>query len=236
MVYLSIVIPAYNEEKRIGATLDRIYDYVKTKGYDFEIIVVDDGSVDKTASVVNESRLVEENKVKVLNNGSNKGKGFSVKNGIANSNGEYILFSDADLSTPIEEVDKLFDEIKKGYDIVIGSRGLKDSDVRVHQPWYREIMGKTFNLFVKSVLFKGFNDTQCGFKLFKGPIAKDIASNLKIDGFAFDAEILYIALKKNYKIKEVPVVWVNSSHSKVSPVYEPLKMFKDLFVIKIMHW
>ena len=160
MIYLSIVIPAYNEEKRIGDTLDRIYNFLKTKKYDFEVMVIDDGSTDKTVDMASASELAKENRLKILKNGSNKGKGFSVKSGILNSSGEYILFSDADLSTPIEEVDKLFEEINKGYDIVIGSRSMEGSDVRVRQPWYREIMGKTFNFFVKSILFKEFNDTQ----------------------------------------------------------------------------
>lgn len=235
MAYLSIVIPAYNEERRIGVTLGKIYSFMMTKDYDFEVVLVDDGSADRTVNIAGGSRLAKENKLKILKNGSNKGKGFSVKSGIINSNSEYILFSDADLSTPIEQVDKLFEEMNKGYDVVIGSRGLKNSDVRVHQPWYREIMGKTFNFFVKSILMRGFNDTQCGFKLFKSSVAKEIASKLRINGFSFDVEMLYIAAKKSYKIKEAPVVWLNSPHSKVSPICEPLKMVRDLFLIKIMH-
>lgn len=232
---LSIVMPAYNEGNRIGPTLSKIYEFLKTKDYNCEIIVVDDGSSDNTVSEAENSHLAHEGKLRVIRNGSNKGKGFSVKNGIINSRGEYILFSDADLSTPIEEVDKLFKEIDKGYDIVIGSRGLADSDVRVRQPWYRETMGRVFNFFIKLMLLKEFNDTQCGFKFFKGVVAKDIASNLKIDGFAFDAEILYIALKRGYKVKEVPVIWLNSCHSKVNPLYEPLRMFRDILLIRMIH-
>jgi dolichyl-phosphate beta-glucosyltransferase len=235
MIYLSIIIPAYNEEKRIAVTLEKIRTFLVTKKYDFEIIVVDDGSIDRTGEVVKNSGLFKENKLKVLKNGTNKGKGFSIRNGIINSQGEYVLFSDSDLSTPIEEVDKLFEFIGKGYDIVIGSRGLKDSDVRIHQPWYREVMGKTFNVIVKTLIMKVFSDTQCGFKLFKAAVAKDIVSNLKIDGFSFDVEMLYVALKKGYKIKEVPIMWLNSPKSTVSPILDSTKMFIDLIKIKMMH-
>ena len=234
-MHLSVVIPAYNEEKRIGASLAGIHDFLSNKDYGFEIIVVDDGSTDSTVRRVEESALHEEGKARIIKNGVNKGKGFSVKNGIINSRGEYILFSDADLSTPIGEVDKLFDEINKGYDIVIGSRALKGSDVKVHQSWYREIMGKTFNLFIKLFLMRAFNDTQCGFKLFKSFTAKDIAYELKIDGFSFDVEVLYIAIKKGRKIKEVPITWLNSPKSKVNPLLDSVKMFFDLIKIKMIH-
>lgn len=235
MTYLSIIIPAYNEEERIANTLDRIHNFLKMKNYDYEVILVDDGSVDRTVSVAEESSLAKEQILKVVKNNANKGKGFSVRGGILNSAGEYILFSDADLSVPIEEVDKLFDSMKDGYDIAIGSRSLKGSDVRIHQPWYREIMGKTFNLFVKSFLFRTFNDTQCGFKLFKSSVAKDIMPELKIDGFSFDVEMLYTAVKKGYKIKEMPIIWLNSPKSKVNPLLDSIKMFFDLIKIKMMH-
>jgi len=164
----------------------------------------------------------------VLKNGSNKGKGFSVKNGIIKSRGEYILFSDADLSTPIEELDKLFASVNNGYDIVIGSRSIKESKVMAHQPWYREIMGKTFNFFVKTLLMKDFNDTQCGFKLFKGNIAREIAGHMSIDGFCFDVEMLYFAKIKGYNIKEEGVIWNNSPCSKVRLFHSSINMFFDL--------
>jgi len=235
MIYLSLILPAYNEGSRIGPTLDKIGDFLSKKSYDYEVILVDDGSVDNTIAVAEKSRLYKEDKLRIIKNGKNRGKGFSVKNGIFNSSGEYILFSDADLSTPIEEVDKLFGAINNGYDIVIGSRALKESQVIISQPWYRETMGKVFNLFVKSIVLKGFNDTQCGFKLFKSDTARYIASRLKIEGFSFDVEMLYIAIKKGYNIKEMPVVWLNSARSKVSPILDSARMFLDLIKIKTIH-
>lgn len=235
MAHLSIIIPAYNEEKRIGSTLHKLYQFLSSQKYDYEVIVVDDGSVDGTASEADNSALSRTGKLKVIKNEKNSGKGFSVRNGISNAAGDYILLTDADLSTPIEEMGKLFSFVKDGYDIAIGSRALKNSKIEVHQPWYREIMGKTFNFLVKSILMDQFNDTQCGFKLFKAQTAKDIASRMKIDGFSFDVEMLYLAANLGYKIKEVPVTWMNSPKSKVNPLFDSTKMFFDLIRIRILH-
>lgn len=235
MSHLSIVIPAYNEEGRIDVTLAKIYDFLKTKNYTYEVIVVDDGSSDRTAQVVSKSRLFMENKLKLIKNGMNMGKGYSVKNGILNSSGEYVLFSDADLSTPIEELDRLLEIIGKGYDIAIGSRSVADSSVIQHQPWYRELMGKAFNLFVKLLLINEFKDTQCGFKLFKGEPARQTARHMRINGFAFDVEMLCIARAKGYKVKETGIRWENSPESKVRIFRSPVSMFFDLIKIKLMH-
>jgi dolichyl-phosphate beta-glucosyltransferase len=235
MKHLSIIIPAYNEEGRVGDTLRRIYEFMKCKSYKFEVIVVDDGSCDGTVGVAEKSALASECSLKVVKNGSNRGKGYSVKNGIMHSDGEYILFSDADLSTPIEEVDKLSGFIEEGFDIAIGSRALDDSRVNVRQPWYREAMGKVFNFFVRSMALEDFRDTQCGFKLFRYSAAKDIASALKIDGFSFDVEMLYLARKKGYSVKEVPVTWHNSPKSKVNPLLDSARMFIDLIKIRVFH-
>lgn len=234
-MHLSIIIPAYNEESRIGDSLLKLHSFLLTKNYDYEIILVDDGSNDNTIAEAGKSALAKEGRLKIIRNGRNKGKGFSVRNGIMNSRGRYILFSDADLSTPIEEADNLFYYIKQGYDIVIGSRAVKGSNVKIHQVWYREIMGKTFNLFVKSSLIKEFNDTQCGFKLFKGDIARGIAVLMKIDGFCFDVEMLYLANLKGYRIKEAPVTWYNSPKSKVRPFIDSFKMLTELIFIKNIH-
>ena len=235
MTYLSVIIPAYNEGQRIGETLLKIGEFFKKKNYDYEIIVVDDGSSDDTILKAESSIVATEGRLRVVKNGINKGKGFSVKSGILNSSAEFILFSDADISTPIEEVDRLLEYVKKDYDVVIGSRSITGSSVVVHQPWYRELMGKVFNLFVKMLIMRGFNDTQCGFKLFKGDVAREIARHMRINGFAFDVEMLHIAKIKKYNIKECGVLWENSPESKVKLFHSPLNMFLDLFKIKVIH-
>jgi len=234
-VYLSIIIPAYNEEKRIGSTLSKVCGFLKTKNYEHEVILVDDGSNDKTILEAKDSELAKTNKLKIVKNGMNKGKGFSVKNGVLNSAGEFVLFSDADLSTPIEEADKLFNYMGKGYDIVIGSRSIAGSDVRVRQPFYREKMGRVFNFFVSSLLMGGFVDTQCGFKLFKGDIARELGKDLTINGFCFDVEMLYLAKRKGYRIAEVGIAWENSPQSKVRVFSSSLSMFMDILKIKRRH-
>jgi len=234
-MFLSIVIPAYNEENRLNPTLEKINSYLKNKNFEYEIILIDDGSDDSTVKIALESELAKRGKLVLIKNEKNTGKGFSIRRGILASSGEYILFSDSDLSTPIEEFDELFLHIQSGYDIAIGSRSIEGADVRVHQPFYREIMGRVFNFLVQLLVLKGFVDTQCGFKLFKASTAKDIAKELKIDRFGFDVEMLYLAKKKNYRIKEVPVIWLNSPISRVSPISDSCKMFMDLWRIRRMH-
>jgi len=234
-MHLSVVIPAYNEEKRIEDTLSRMYDYLRAKDFDYEVIVVDDGSSDDTVPRARESGLSREGKLKVVSNGENRGKGYSVKSGMAASSGDHVLICDADMSTPIEELDRLSAIAASGYDIVIGSRAVEGADVRVRQPWYRERMGKVFNFFVKLLLMSDFRDTQCGFKLFRGDAARDIAEDLKIEGFCFDVEMLYLAGKKGYKIREEGVVWDNSPQSKVRIMGSSLNMFLDLVRIKRLH-
>jgi dolichyl-phosphate beta-glucosyltransferase len=234
-MYLSVVIPAYNEEQRLKLSLDKMHAYLNSKAFQYEVIVVDDGSTDDTRQSALESSLCLAGKLKLLKNGQNKGKGYSVKRGIIECKGDFILFSDADLSTPIQELEKLSQHIDSGYDIAIGSRSIKGADVRVHQPIYRELMGRFFNLIVQATALKGIIDTQCGFKLFKGNIAKEIAGQMLIDGFSFDVEMLYIARQKGYTIKEVPVVWINSPVSRVSPFKDSLKMLQDVVSIKKIH-
>jgi dolichyl-phosphate beta-glucosyltransferase len=228
---ISIVIPAYNEEKRIEKTLKKIYEYFKEKGVEFEIIIVDDGSKDKTVEIVERFSL-DKKEIRILKHEKNMGKGAAVKTGILNAKGELILFTDADLSTPIEEFEKLKNEIEGGYDIAIGSRALKDSKIIIPQPFYRRIIGRIFPLLVRLIVIKDFKDTQCGFKLFKNEAAKKIFSRLKINGFAFDVEVLARGKKEGFKIAEIGVVWYNSPESKVSVLKAPIKMFLELNKIK----
>ena len=166
MPAISIIIPAYNEEARIGPTLERIDEYMRSSGMDYEMIVVDDGSTDNTRSVVSDAARRMEG-LRLVENRVNRGKGFSVKNGFLNSSGRLVLFSDADLSTPIEELERFLPEIERRADIVIGSRSLKESNIIKRQPFYRVLMGKTFNKLVRLLTVSGLVDTQCGFKLFR---------------------------------------------------------------------
>ena len=228
---ISIVIPAYNEEKRIGKTLERVYEYFKKKKTEFEIIVVDDGSNDRTVEIV-EKFSSDKKEIRILKHEKNMGKGKAVKTGILDAKGNLILFTDADLSTPIEEFEKLKKAIENGYDIAIGSRGLKDSKIVIPQPFYRRIIGRIFPLLVRLIVIKDFKDTQCGFKLFKKEVAKKIFSQLKTEGFAFDVEVLARGKKENFKIAEVGVLWYNSPESKVSILKSPFKMFLELNRIK----
>lgn len=234
-MFLSIIIPAYNEEERIGPTLSSIHKYIEMKRMECEVILVDDGSSDQTVLEAQKSGLFMAKGLKIIKNITNKGKGFAVREGIKNSIGEYVLFSDADLSTPIQELDKLLTFMGGGFDIAIGSRSVKGASVIVHQPWLRERMGKIFNFFISAFLMADFKDTQCGFKLFKGPIARELASKLRIDGFSFDVEMIYLAKKKGLQIKEAGVVWRNSPQSKVKILGSSLSMFLDIFKIKTYH-
>jgi len=232
---LSIVIPAYNEAKRIGSTLEKVLDYFRGQNASFEIIVVDDGSKDKTDGIV---RGFSKNypEVKILRHRTNLGKGAAVKTGVFEAKGDYILFSDADLSTPIEEIEKLLLELKeKRYDIAIGSRGVPGSKIVVSQPWYRQWVGKFFPLLVHFLIFKDIRDTQCGFKLFKEDVARELFSSQKIRGFSFDVEIIYLAKRRGCRVKEVPVVWCNSRESRVRILRDSFLMLKDLLRIRFIY-
>lgn len=234
-VFLSVIIPAYNEEKRLGRTLEELDGYLKGKEYKYEIIVVDDGSSDGTADVALSSDLAERSILKVFLNDKNRGKGYSVREGFKRASGSLVLFTDADLSTPIAEIEKLEEAIHSGVDIAIASRSMRNSDIKVRQPLYRVLMGKIFNLFAKCMGLRGITDTQCGFKLFKNECIKNILPGLRINGFSFDVELLYSARRQGYTIKEVPVIWSNFQESKVQPLVDSTKMFLDLIRIKFMH-
>lgn len=227
MGHLSIVIPAYNEEKRIGDTLNKIKDYITENKIDSEIIVVNDGSSDNTSSIVKKHRDIN-----LIELQKNKGKGNAVKIGMLNAKNPLILFSDADLSTPIEELENFIKHIKEN-DIVIGSRALKESNIEIKQPLPRVLMGKTFNKILQLILIRGIKDTQCGFKLFKKEYARDLFKKQSLSGWGFDGEILFLAKKKKFKIKEVPVTWRNATGSKVNPIRDSYSVLKDTIKIRI---
>lgn len=229
--YLSIIIPAYNESDRIRASLQKAIDYLGQKDYEYEIIVADDGSTDNTIDVVKEFG----DNVIAYSLPKNTGKGAAVRMGMLKANGQYRIFTDADFSTPIYEIEKLLYSLKNDFDIVIGSRALDYGMVKEHQPFYREFMGKMFNKFVQLLVIKGIKDTQCGFKGFTADAANDIFSRAKIDGFSFDVEALYLARKSNYKIDEVPVEWYNDDRSKVNPITDSISMLLEILRIKKIH-
>jgi dolichyl-phosphate beta-glucosyltransferase len=230
-VKLSVIIPAYNEAGRIGPTLARINEYLTGLGMDFEVVVVDDGSTDSTPDLVREAALSMPS-LRLVKNGENRGKGYSVKNGFMNSGGGLVLFSDADLSTPIEELERFLPEVENGADIVIGSRAMRESNIIKRQPLYRMLMGKTFNKIVRVLTVRGINDTQCGFKLFRRDTCGPVFSAQKVERFAFDAELLFLAQKKGLKVVELPVRWINSPLSKVDVVRDSLRMLFDVLSIR----
>ena len=229
---LSVIIPAYNEEKRLPKTLEDINDYLVNQEYDYEILVVNDGSKDKTADAVEDLKSEIAN-LKLIDNKKNNGKGFVVRQGMLNAGGEYRLFTDADNSTSIEQIEKMWPEFEKGADVVIGSRDIRGAFLDPPQPWVRHIiLGEGFKLFRKLVIgLWEVQDTQCGFKCLRKKAAEDVFPKCKIDRFSFDAEILVIAKKLGYQIKEIPVHWKNDPDSKVK-FKSILKMALDLFKIR----
>ena len=224
--FLSVVIPAYNEEKRLGPTLARIEHYLATQSYEAEIIVVDNASSDRTGEVAQAAgvRALQEPR---------RGKGAAVRTGMLAARGEYLLFSDADLSTPIEEVEKLMDALRAGHDVAIASRGLRESKLPVRQPWYRELVGRAGNILVRLLAVRGIADTQCGFKLFPREIGRCLFSAQRMTGIAFDMEILFLAQRLGMRIAEVPVTWIDSPDTRINRVRDSLDAVKDLVRIRL---
>lgn len=234
-IYLSIIIPAYNEQDRIEASLRRVHAYLESLARPFEIIVVDDGSSDGTADIVR-AAAADLDAIRLVDYTPNRGKGRAVRVGIRESAGELVGFTDADLSAPIEEMDKLLAAVGGGSDIAIGSRAVKGAIIPKHQPLYRELGGKALNLVIRALAVRGIHDTQCGFKLFKGDIARSIFSRCFLDGWGFDVEVLYLARKMGRGIAEIPVVWSHFEGSKIHPVSAGIGVVIDIIRMKMHHY
>ncbi len=226
---LSIIIPAYNEELRIGATIERLKDFLFRHKLRAEIIVASDGSDDKTEQIAESKGCI------VISSKINKGKGSAVRTGILNSGRDIVMFMDADMSVPLNEITKFLVLIKK-YDVVIGSRAVNESAITVRQPEYRHAIGKTYNKIARLLTFRKIKDSQCGFKMFRRKAAIDIFKRQRIDGFAFDAETVFLAQKLGYSIKEQGVVWKNDKRSKVRPIRDAVKMLAELVSIRLNWW
>ncbi len=227
---LSIVIPAYNEARRLPATLDRIEAYLREQAIDAEVIVVDDGSTDRTAAIAR-AHAASWPTLQLVAAPMNGGKGRAVQLGMAASTGRYRVFSDADLSVPIEDLELLLKPLRNGAGVAIASRGLRESQIELHQPWYRETMGKIFNKLVRIFVLGGIRDTQCGFKAFTAEVADRVFPPLQTRGFGFDVEVLYRARALGYTIVEVPTRWINSPQSRVNPLWHSSAMFLELLAI-----
>lgn len=231
--YYSIIVPAYNEAERIGSSLERMLAHISRSQWSAEIIVVNDGSVDKTAAVVSE--YSQRNPiVRLIENPGNRGKGYTVRHGIMNASGQVLLFTDADLSSPIEEASKLFAPIENGTaDVAIGSRYL-DAELQTRkQPLHRRMLGRTFNLALRAILGLSYVDTQCGFKAFNRRAASVIFPNMKIEGWGFDPEILFLARRYWLNVVEVPVSWAHDHRSKINPVRDGARMLGELVRIRM---
>ena len=229
--FYSIVIPAYNESGRLGATLDRILSYVHAQGWEAEVIVVNDGSRDNTAEIAR-TFAAKDPAVRLVENPGNRGKGYSVRNGMLHARGRIVLFSDADLSSPIEEAPKLFKALEAGADIAIGSRWLRAETQTQRQPLHRQLFGRIFNLLLRIVLGLQFKDTQCGFKAFKQSAVQAIFPLQKIERWGFDPEILFLARKLGFQVKEVSVAWAHRDGTSINPLVDGGRMFLEMLHIR----
>jgi dolichyl-phosphate beta-glucosyltransferase len=227
----SVVIPAYNEAKRLEATLDRVLGYVAAQKWNAEVLVVNDGSRDATREIV--LRYAAQNPMlRLVDNPGNRGKGYSVRNGVMNARGEFILFTDADLASPIEEGEKLLAALAAGAEIAIGSRWLDKSLQTRPQPLYRRILGRVFNLALRLVLGMNYKDTQCGFKAFTRRAAEAVFPLQIIERWGFDPEILFLARRLGLRVDEVAVKWAHQENTKISPIRDGLRMFTELLTIR----
>jgi dolichyl-phosphate beta-glucosyltransferase len=239
--YLSVVIPAYNEARRLPGNLHKVLDFLRDQPYDFEVIVVDDGSTDETVTRV--GTIAESNPRVTLIQNPHYGKGYTVRTGMLAAKGEIVLFTDADLSVPIEDLNLLLPWFREGYDVVFGSREGGGAEQRVGEPLHRHLMGRIFNTLVRVVAVRGVQDTQCGFKAMKHEVAQDLFPRLLIhDGSqgpitqpmvtGFDVELLFLARRRGYRLKEVPVRWYYGRESKVNPTRDSWLLFQDLLKVR----
>lgn len=227
----SIVVPAYNERARILATLEAIIEVVRAQQWSVEVIVVNDGSTDETADVVKNFAIAAP-EVRLMENPGNRGKGYSVRSGMLHAQGEIVLFSDADLSAPIDEAQRLFDAIAGGADIAIGSRWLATSRQTHRQPLYRQFFGRCFNMLTRAVTNLPYADTQCGFKAFTRTAAQTVFQLQTIERWGFDPEILFIARKRGFRVQEVPVSWAHDERTRISYLRDGLQMLKELAIVR----
>jgi dolichyl-phosphate beta-glucosyltransferase len=227
--FVSIVIPAWNEERRMPASLQRVAAFVREQSYPVQVIVVDDGSEDATPSIVEE--FAREHPFLTLIRNPHGRKGAAVRTGIGRGEGQYLAISDTDLSVPIEELPKFLPPALDDYDVAIASREVAGAR-RVNEPYYRHLMGRIYNLLVRLLVVPGIQDTQCGFKVFRREVARDVFAYQTIDGWGFDVEVLFIAQRLGYRIVEVPVVWYYGAESKVSPVKDTIRMVRELLQVR----
>ena len=230
-MFISIVMPVYNEERCLAESIRRVTAFMTLKNWTWELLIVSDGSKDRTDLIAQESALRDAH-VRVLIQEKNLGKGATVRRGVLAARGERLLFTDVDLAAPIKEVDKLLAAVDEGADVAIGSRAIRKEGCDVQQSWRRALSGRIFNRIVSALFLKGFKDTQCGLKVFKREAADAVFKVQKLDGFSFDVEILYLALKLGFKVKEVPVLWRAGEQSKVRVLRDSVRMVKDLFLLR----
>jgi dolichyl-phosphate beta-glucosyltransferase len=228
---ISIVIPAYNESARLGASLDRVLTFIGRQPWEAEVIVVNDGSRDRTAEIVR-SYAQRSQAVRLLENPGNRGKGYSVRNGVLNANGDFILFTDADLSAPIEEAPKLVDALAAGADIAIGSRWVRAELQTRRQSIARQVLGRVFNGLLRVLLRLDFKDTQCGFKAFRREAARAVFPLQQIEGWGFDPEILFLAKRMGLRVQEVPVIWAHDDRTRINPLADGSRMVADMLRIR----
>jgi dolichyl-phosphate beta-glucosyltransferase len=225
----SVIIPAWNEESRMPASLERIVAFVEQQPHTIEVIVVDDGSEDNTAAIV-ETFAREHDFLRLIRN-PHGGKGAAVKTGVVQARGQYLVISDTDLSVPIDELVKFLPPILDGYDVAIASREAKGAR-RIGEPYYRHLMGRVYNLLVRLVAVPGIQDTQCGFKAFRREVARQVFDRQTIEGWGFDVEVLFIAQRLGYRVVEVPVTWYYGRESKIRPLQDTLGMVRDLWQVR----